>query len=168
MIYILDASALINGFYSKDSRNLMTSTTVSEIKDLNTEILLNNLIDEEILEIVDVNYEDDFSLHETLLDSGDYMRLSATDKDIVFLATKLSNEYEEVVVVTDDYSMQNTLKLMNIRYKSVLTKGIDETVSWKKICKGCKKEYPSDYEYDDCEICGSQIITKRTKIDGNY
>lgn len=37
-VYILDASGLINGFYSKKSPNFMTSSTVSEIKDINTQI----------------------------------------------------------------------------------------------------------------------------------
>ncbi len=168
MIYVLDASGLINGFYSKEYENVMTSSTVSEIRDINTQMLLNNCMNDGLIKIVDVNYESDASLHESLLKSGDYLRLSDTDKDIVFLAMLIKKYDNDVVVVTDDYSMQNTLKLLNIRYKSVLTRGINKTVTWKKVCKGCRKEYPADYEYDDCEICGSQIITKRTKIDGNY
>ena len=65
------------------------------------------------------------------------------------------------MVVTDDYSIQNVLKIMGIPYRSVLTKGIEDVVGWVKICKGCKKKYPSDTVLIECEICGSPIYRKR-------
>jgi UPF0271 protein len=87
-IYVLDASGLINGFCSNDSLNLMTSSTVSEIKDINTEILLNNYISEGKIRIETVVYDDDEDIKEVLLSSGDLMRLSDTDKDIIALSLK--------------------------------------------------------------------------------
>lgn len=167
-IYILDASGLINGFYSKDSPNFMTSTTVSEIKDINTEILLNNCIEEGLITIEDVDYTDDESIQEVLLSSGDLMRLSSTDKDIIALALKHKKEGDDVVTVTDDYSMQNALKLLDIEFKPVLTQGIKKTIKWKKICKGCRKEYSSDSKETVCDICGSPIIRKRVNGHSNY
>lgn len=167
-IYILDASGLINGFYSKDSLNLMTSSTVNEIKDINTEILLNNCIEEGFIKIEDVDYSEDSEIKEVLIDSGDFTRLSETDKDIVALALKHKHEGDDVITVTDDYSMQNTLKLLNLKFKSVRTKGIKKTIQWKKICKGCRKEYPSDTLLEECDICGSPIIRKRMNAHSNY
>ena len=140
-VYILDASALINGFYIKDCLNIMTSSTVSEIKDINTEILLS---------------------------SGDLTRLSDTDKDIVALSLKHKYAGDEVITVTDDYSIQNVLKLLNIKYKTVFTKGIKDTISWKKICKGCRKEFSADTSFEECDICGSPIIRKRVNAHTNY
>lgn len=167
-VYILDASGLINGFYSKDSVNLMTSSTVNEIKDINTEILLENCIREGIIKIEDVDYSTDEEIKKVLLDSGDFTRLSQTDKDIVALALKHKREGDDVITVTDDYSMQNTLKLLNLRFKSVRTKGIKSTIQWKKVCKGCRKEYPADTKLDECDICGSPIIRKRMNAHSNY
>ncbi|MBE6487014.1 MAG: ribonuclease VapC [Methanosphaera stadtmanae] len=166
-VYILDASGLINGFYSKDSLNLMTSSTVNEIKDINTEILLNNCIDEGFIKIEDVDYSNDDEIKEVLLDSGDFTRLSETDKDIVALALKHKHHGDDVITVTDDYSMQNTLKLLDLKFKSVRTKGIKKTIQWKKICKGCRKEYPSDTLLEECDICGSPIIRKRMNAHSN-
>ena len=123
-LYILDASGLINGFYSKDSLNLMTSSTVNEIKDINTEMLLNNCINEGFIKIEDVDYSND--------------------------------------------DVQNTLKLLNLKFKSVRTKGIKNTIQWKKICKGCRKEYPSDTSLEECDICGSPIIRKRMNAHSNF
>lgn len=167
-LYILDASGLINGFYSKDSLNLMTSSTVNEIKDINTEILLNNCIIEGFIKIEDVDYSNDDEIKEVLIDSGDFTRLSETDKDIVALALKHVRDGDDVITVTDDYSMQNTLKLLNLKFKSVRTKGIKNTIQWKKICKGCRKEYPSDTSLEECDICGSPIIRKRMNAHSNF
>lgn len=162
-IYNLDASAIINGFYERDAKNVMVSSAVNEIKDISTEILLNNCIDEGIITIEDVTSEDNKQLDEVLLESGDITRLSDTDKDIIALSLKYKNQGFDVICVTDDYSMQNVLKLLNLEYKSVSTKGIENTIKWIIQCRGCKKQYPADYEYDDCEICGSPIIRKRDK-----
>jgi len=167
-IYVLDASGLINGFFSKDSLNLMTSSTVNEIKDINTEILLQNCLNEGIIKIEDVDYTNDEEIIGVLLSSGDFTRLSQTDKDIVALALKHKHAGDEVITVTDDYSMQNTLKLLNLKFKSVRTKGINKTIQWKKICKGCRKEYPSDTQLEECDICGSPIIRKRMNAHSNY
>ena len=165
---VLDASGLINGFYSENTLNLMTSSTVNEIKDINTEMLLNNCINEGIIRIEDVDYSNDEEIMNVLLSSGDLMRLSETDKDIVALALKHKKEGDDVITVTDDYSMQNALKLLNLKFKSVRTKGIEKTIQWKKICKGCRKEYPSDTPLEECDICGSPIIRKRMNARSNH
>ncbi len=94
--------------------------------------------------------------------SGDILRLSEVDKQVVALAVTLRKKFYPVVV-TDDYSIQNILKILNIPYKSVLTQGITEVYGWIKICRGCRKKYPPDYDYEECEICGSAVYMKPTK-----
>ena len=166
-VYILDASALINGFYSKDSLNIMTSSAINEIKDINTEMLLNNCVNEGILKIEPITFDDFPEIYDVLSVSGDLMRLSQTDKEIVALSVKYKKLGYDVITVTDDYSMQNALKLLDISFKTVLTKGINKTIQWKKLCKGCRKEYPSDTKDEICEICGSPIIRKRVNAHSN-
>lgn len=167
-VYVLDASALINGFYSENNQNVMTSSTVREIRDINTEMLLNNLINDKQLRIEDVDYCNDDEIMNVLLSSGDLMRLSDTDKDIIALALKYKREGYNAVTVTDDYSMQNALKLLNLEFKSVRTKGIKKTIKWQKICKGCRQEYPADTLLEECDICGSPIIRKRMNAHSNH
>lgn len=167
-LYILDASGLINGFYSKKSQNIMTSKTVDEIKDLQTQLKLDECLNNNLIKIEDIKDEDYDKIMPTLLESGDFLRLSDTDKGIVALALKYKNNGYDVITVTDDYSMQNTLKLLGLKFKSVNTKGIKNTIQWVRICKGCKKQYESDYPYDECEICGSEIIRKRLGGRNNY
>jgi UPF0271 protein len=95
--------------------------------------------------------------------SGDVLRLSLVDKKLLALALSIKKLQGNVTVITDDYTMQNVLKILEIPYKSVLTSGIKQIYAWKRICKGCKKEYSDDYSYDECEICGSPIYKKRIK-----
>lgn len=167
-VYILDASGIINGFCSEDHPNKMTSQTVEEIKDINTKIRLEEYIKNEKITIEDVSSEDYMQITKPLLESGDFMRLSETDKGIVALALKYKNLGADVITVTDDYSMQNILKILNLKFKPVGTSGIKKTIKWQRVCKGCKKKYESNYPYDDCEICGSKIIRKRVGGRNNY
>lgn len=167
-VYNLDASALINGFYKRDCLNIMASSAVAEIKDINAEMLLNNCIGEGILKVESVDDSRYSQLDEVLLNSGDNMRLSQTDRDVVALTLKYTLMGHDVITVTDDYSMQNVLKLLNLEFRGVYTKGITETITWQKICKGCRKKYPGDTTLTECDICGSPIIRKRVNSHGNH
>jgi UPF0271 protein len=162
-IFVLDASAIIGGFYSKKSVNFTTPDVISEIKDLKSKILLQSAIEEGCIEIKDPDPVALKRLETVLNESGDILRLSEVDKDIVALAITLKNEGYDPTLVTDDYSMQNILKIIKMPYRSVLTKGIKDVIGWVKICKGCKKKYPPEYTMEECEICGSRIIRKRVK-----
>ncbi|KAF5078570.1 ribonuclease VapC [Methanobacterium aggregans] len=162
-IFVLDASAIIGGFYSKKSANFTTPDVISEIKDLKSKILLQSAIEDGCIEIKDPDHDALKSLETVLNESGDILRLSEVDKNIVALAITLKDQGYEPTLVTDDYSMQNILKIIEIPYRSVLTRGIKDVIGWVKICKGCKKKYPPEYGMDECEICGSRIIRKRVK-----
>ena len=96
--------------------------------------------------------------------SGDILRLSIPDKKLISLAYMLHEKGHNVKVISDDYTIQNTLKIMEIPYSGVITEGIKGIYNWKKICEGCKREYDEDYPFDDCEICGSRIFKKRIKV----
>lgn len=163
-IYVLDASSIIGGFYSKMSENYTTSSVILEIKDLKSSLLLQSAIDGGHIKIEEPSNEDIEETKRIIKLSGDILRLSEVDQNLIALALKLKRKGNDPIVVTDDYSMQNTLKTMKIPFRSVLTEGIKEIYNWIKICKGCKKKYPSDYSFEDCEICGSPVYKKRIKI----
>ncbi|WP_297980097.1 ribonuclease VapC [uncultured Methanobrevibacter sp.] len=163
LYYVLDASAFINGFEPKTKYNFTVSEITDEVKDLKSRIMLNQAIDEGKIIIREVS--DDFliELDRIIADSGDDLRLSEPDKNLLALALSLLDEGKNIKVVTDDYSMQNVLKILEIPYSSIITDGIKGVYNWVKTCEGCKKEYPSDYPYEDCEICGSRIFKRRIK-----
>ena len=161
-VYVLDASAIIGGFISKKD-NFVTASVVNEIKDLKSKISLETAIEKGSIKIVEPDDSDLEDVGRVIKESGDILRLSGVDVNLVALGYKLKRESLNPTVVTDDYSIQNVLKILGIPYRSVLTKGINEIYGWVKVCKGCKTKYPPEYKFDECEICGTRIIKKRIK-----
>lgn len=163
--YVIDASAFINGFQITSKRNFTVPEITAEIKDFESRLKFDSFVNEGLVVIRDVpqSYIDD--VDEIVSKSGDILRLSSQDIKLIALAYMLLKEGENVKVVSDDYTIQNTLKIMDIPFSGIMTQGIKGVYNWKKVCEGCKKEFPDDYPFDDCEICGSKIFKKRIKVD---
>ncbi len=164
IIYILDASAFINGFQLDSKNNFTVPEITSEIKDFESRLKFDTALAENRLTIQDVPAEYVNSVEEIISKSGDVLRLSVPDKKLISLAYMKFREGENVKVISDDYTLQNTLRIMDIPYSGIITDGIKGIYNWKKVCEGCKKEYDEDYPFDDCEICGSKIFKKRIKV----
>ena len=162
--YVLDASAIINGFKINSNNNYTVPEITSEIKDLKSKLTFDMLIEEGNLVIQDVPNKYISSVNDVISMSGDILRLSMPDIKLISLACMLQDEGKNVKVISDDYTIQNTLKIMEIPYSGVMTEGIKGIYNWKKVCEGCKKEYDDDYPFDDCEICGSRIFKKRIRV----
>ena len=162
--YVLDASAFINGFKLISNNNFTVPEITAEIKDFKSRLVLDMAIDDGKLIIQDVEAKCIDEVDEVISASGDVLRLSVADKKLIALALMLSKEGRNVKVISDDYTIQNSLKIMKIPYSSIITDGIKGVYNWKKVCEGCKKEYDEDYPFDDCEICGSRIFKKRIKV----
>ena len=165
---ILDASAFIGGYRPKDNLNFTVPEITYEVKDLKSKILLDEIISDGNLIIK--SPEDYYinELNKVIKSSGDDLRLSYPDKQLLALALQINEEYNNILFLTDDYSIQNVLKLLNLKFMGVYTKGIKQTVTWQKICKGCRKKYPGDTKLTECDICGSPIIRKRMNSHGKY
>lgn len=164
IFYVLDASAFINGFNLDTDNNFTVSEITAEIKDFESRLKFDTAIEENKLTIEDVSKESVDAVDEVISKSGDVLRLSNPDKKLIALAYMFVKQGRNVKVITDDYTIQNTLKIMEIPYSGIITEGIKGVYSWKKVCEGCKKEYGEDYPFDDCEICGSKIFKKRIKV----
>lgn len=161
-VYVLDASGIIGGFISSKHKNITNSDVISEIKDLKSQITMQSALDHGKIIIKEPDSNSLNQVQGAIENSGDILRLSEVDIAVVALALTLKKKYHPTVV-TDDYSIQNILKILKIPYRSVLTEGIKETYGWIKICRGCRKKYPVDYKWEDCEICGAAVYRKRIK-----
>lgn len=162
--YILDASAFINGFKPTSENNFTVPEITAEIKDFESRLVYDSAVDDGILTVQDVRKEYLDKTDEFISKSGDVLRLSLPDKKIIALALMLKDEGKSVKVISDDYTIQNTLKIMDIAYDGIITEGIREIYNWKKVCQGCKKEFGQDYPFDDCDVCGSKVYKKRIKV----
>ena len=162
--YILDASAFINGFKMISDNNYTLPEITEEIKDFESRLMFDMALEEGKVIVQDVPSKWISCVNDIISESGDILRLSLPDKKLISLAYMLREEGKSVKVISDDYTIQNTLKIMGIPFSGILTEGIKGIYNWKKVCEGCKKEYPDDYPFDDCEICGSKIFKKRIKV----
>ena len=162
--FVLDASAFINGFKLESNNNYTTPEITSEVKDFESKLTLDMAINEGklIIREVDENYIK--RVDEIISKSGDILRLSKPDKSLIALALMLKDESKNIKVISDDYTIQNTLKIIYVPYSGVITDGIKGIYNWKKVCEGCKKEFSDDYPFDDCDVCGSMVFKKRIKL----
>jgi endoribonuclease Nob1 len=162
--FVLDASAFINGFDLESNNNYTAPEITQEVKDFESKLTLDMAINDGRLIIQDVDEKYIKEVNEVISESGDVLRLSNPDKKLIALALMLKDEGKNVKVVSDDYTIQNTLKIINIPYRGIITEGIKGIYNWKKVCEGCKKEFDESYRFDDCDVCGSKVFKKRIKL----
>ncbi len=86
--------------------------------------------------------------------SGDSGRLSETDIELLALALELGSP-----LLTDDYSMQNTARLIGVECIPVAAKGIKKVWRWRYRCLGCGKTYNDDIK--ECPVCGHGLKSVR-------
>jgi UPF0271 protein len=77
--YVLDASAIINGFKINSDNNYTVPEITSEIKDLKSKLTFDMLIEEGNLIIQDVPNKYISSVNDVISMSGDILRLSMPD-----------------------------------------------------------------------------------------
>ena len=88
--------------------------------------------------------------------TGDIGRLSPVDITVLALALDLNG-----TILTDDYSIQNTARVMNIPCRGVGQKGIRKVEKWNYQCVGCHKWYKE--KMDECPVCGSPMRAHRKR-----
>ena len=93
---------------------------------------------------------------------GEILNLSDTDIEIIALAYDLKKKYNEVYVASEDFSIQNLCRILNVKILSV-SKKIKHVIKRLKKCIACNFIY--NYSLDSCPICGCEkyIVLKRRK-----
>jgi UPF0271 protein len=92
--------------------------------------------------------------------AGDVHKLSATDLQLIALALQLKNEGCSPQIVSDDYSIQNVAKHLNIDFLALATHGIKRQLEWVRYCPACFKKYPSESKFKECQVCGTELKRK--------
>ncbi len=90
--------------------------------------------------------------------TGDFLRLSEADIEVLALAYHLN-----AVILTDDYTIQNLARSLNIGYKGVAQKEIEKEYRWAYRCKKCKRWF--DEPVEECFICGGEVSTVKMESD---
>lgn len=164
MIYVFDTSAFIKGMdvnVIDQSRCYTTDGVLSEIKNSFKRQRIDISIQSRKLIIASPSLEAVRKAKQAALQSGDLPFLSSVDIDLIALAITLTTDVIELAdntslleVITDDYSIQNVLKHLNIRIHSFMQKGIRDFIRWEIYCPVCNKIYKADKNNycTDCEV----------------
>lgn len=95
--------------------------------------------------------------------TGDIHKLSETDIKVLAKALDEVKKGNDVVLVTDDYAIQNVAMYLGIKFEGILHKQISKEFKWVKVCRGCGRKIESDV----CPVCGSEAVIRRVKNDKN-
>jgi len=156
-IFLLDTSAILSGKpLSLDGEMVTVPAVEKEMAKRKDDYNLFLYLQEKGLKIFKPSKKSVEQVDELARKRGEDRRLSPTDKELLALAIEL-RENSEVVLVTDDYSMQNLADFFEINYTGVSQKGISKRFVWMYKCKGCGKIFKR--YVSSCPVCGSPLRT---------
>ena len=166
--YILDTSAILSGKpINFDEADLVTTSKVAdELKPGGRDYQNFQFLKEKGLKILIPDKESLEKLQSISDKTGDKQRLSEADIEILALALDLKkDESKEIIILTDDYSIQNVANTLNIRFESINQSGITKRFKWVAICQGCRKKFKDNISI--CPICGANTkkgVSKKSDI----
>lgn len=154
MKLVLDTSAILSGMDFEGELYAPTAV-LREARNMGLDPRTESLI-ETRTRVLEPRGEDMKRVLKASKETGDEVRLSETDKEVLALALQL-----DALLITDDYSIQNVASRLGLRYRPALTPGIREERGWSFRCKGCGRYWPQ--EVDSCPVCGSQVRRYRRR-----
>ena len=152
--YVLDASAFIYGMFP-DGELVTPPRVYAEVKDESSALKLELLQGLAVRE-PEAGRVDEVRRHAQ--ETGDNMRLSASDIDLLALAAEERAAGKDVAILSDDYAVQNVARKMGLEIVPLHQNRIKYKIVWEKRCMGCNRTYT---EGDVCEVCGSPLKLRK-------
>ncbi len=168
IVLVFDTSAFIAKYHLQLPKYLVKIYTVrrvvEEVRDSESRKALELGINAGFISIVEPRDKYRNIVKEHAMRIGEYISLSKTDVDVAALALQLSREYDggKVIVITDDYALQNLLYHLKISFKPLRTMGIRRIREYIVYCPNCGYVSSSGDE-EVCPICGSKLVKKIIK-----
>jgi len=157
-VYVIDSSAI---FQRKAVyRNMVTvPEVVSEILDEDSALYFSV----KNLKVEEASQESIEEVKNAAMKTGDIYKLSDTDIKVLAKAVDEMRKGKSVVIVTDDYAIQNVAMKLGIKFEGILHGQISKEFKWVKVCRGCGRKIDNDV----CPVCGSEAVVRRVKNDEN-
>lgn len=157
-IYVMDTSGFIKGTGYADGAMITVPGVVDELIDSSSRLRFDLLL-ERGLTVESPSKNSIERVRSVAVSTGDVSVLSATDLDVLAKALELSIG-NTVILITDDYAVQNVAAWLCIHYTSAGSEGITRTIRWELKCRGCGFVVKSGSE---CPVCGSEVRRFRTR-----
>ena len=154
---VLDSSAFYAGIpFSSNEPCFITSLIYNEIEHIKKDHdAVQILIETKRLTISEPEQRFTITVNEAAKKSGDFPNLSHEDISAIALSLQLNAE-----LITDDFTISNVAKNLNIKVIPVMTSGIKNVVIWKYYCSGCKTNFS---KVTECPRCGNRLKRKPMK-----
>ncbi len=163
MLYLLDSSAVLNDFgfeFLPAHKYVTTQLAVAEFKDLRSRHLMENALQQNLLSIEEPCKESLQRVNEVVSKKG-FNKLSKTDFSLLALGLDLKKQGKKFILITDDYSIQNFAKILEIPFESAMRGEIGKTIAFSISCPSCGKTFPAGSKERKCSVCGSLLKRKR-------
>ena len=157
---VLDTSAFIMGYEAGDvnEKQYTVPTVLDELSNGSfPKIRLENAVITGRLQVITPGKESEEKVKIILEKMGETAALSLTDKQILSLGLQLEMEGYAVVIVSDDYGVQNISDSLGLNFRSLATRGIKKRIEWQIYCPGCRKIFNKPQEDNICTICGTSL-----------
>lgn len=161
--FIIDTSAILSGKpITLEEKQMVTSPAVSaEVNPGGRDHRNFEFLVEKGLVIRSPSESSKHLIQQAAKKTGDLMKLSVADIEILALAIDINKEKsKEAIVLTDDYAVQNVSSTLNIKFQGFSQRGIRKKFKWNYRCPGCGKQFQDPIK--NCPICGTQ--TKITPL----
>lgn len=149
-IHILDSTVFLEGYSSLflDKLSITTPHVAEEIKSGKAAIEFDRAL-KSGLEIIEPSFK---SVEEALKTRGRTQdKMSQADLSVIALALDMKKKGKDIVVVSDDYAVQNLCAHFKIEWLAVSKPGIEKKLSWKRKCTACGELT----NQETCQKCGS-------------
>jgi UPF0271 protein len=153
-IIILDTSAILSGKpLTFPHSDLVTCPgVVSEIQPGGIDYRNFEYLQARGLQVIEPTQKAMSSIRKHIETLGEHHRLSEADTQLLALAFMYHQQGQPYLLLSDDYSIQNSAASLSLYYQSVTQKGITKRFKWHWRCPGCKKHFHTFTE--KCPICG--------------
>ncbi len=173
LIFIFDTNIFLTGidFNVIEGVIYTTPSAIEEVNDSryrekNRNILnkINAAIETRKLKLKTPKNEYISKINEISKVTGDFNALSDVDKGLLAIGLELKEKQEEqIMVYSNDYSLENVCSELNIPFSSLFKDGIDTKIIWEIYCPYCKKIYRAEDFNKFCEICGKKLRRRPKK-----
>jgi UPF0271 protein len=159
LLFVIDTSAI----YHKDqftAENIQLATPSLIEKEMDRKGLkasVDLLKATNKLRIIDPSPDALQRVKETAAQLGDLQYLSTPDIHLLALALDLTAPKLHVIIISDDYSIQNVAQRLSLEFKSASTSGIREVIKWETYCGACGHKEPERTQETICPVCGTTL-----------
>ncbi len=161
-ILVLDTTAFLAALPLQlpDAILYTTPSVLEEVRDQESRLRLETALVLERVRVVKPPVKTVRQVLDVAKRVGEHGSLSKTDVEVLALALHLSETMSNVVVVTDDYAVQNLAAHLGLDYMPLRTRGIRETRRFVYKCPACGyvSEKPGE---KTCPICGTRLVKVR-------